>query len=120
MALFSWITSVDGDALLDVLAEPLQQLGLVIDPTVSSASQVLAADRPNCGLPMAQRVTVLASWNCSRSREAQLEVRSSEPQLRQGTRCSASPNSCSAPKAASRKSEEIPESVASATWSSHP
>ena len=59
----------------------------MIDPSVSSASQVLAADRPNCGLPMAQRVTVLASWNCSRSREAQLEVRSSEPQLRQGTRC---------------------------------
>lgn len=87
MALFSWITSVDSDALLDALAEPLQQLGLVIDPHVSSASQVLAADRPNCGLPMAQRVTVLASWNCSRSREAQLEVRSSEPQLRAGTRC---------------------------------
>jgi hypothetical protein len=87
MALFSWIASVDSDALLDALAEPLQQLGLVIDPHVSSASQVLASDRPNCGLPMAQRVTVLASWSCSRSREAQLEVRSSEPQLRAGTRC---------------------------------
>ena len=87
MALFSWIASVDSDALLDALAEPLQQLGLVVDPSVSSATQVLASDRPNCGLPMAQRVTVLASWNCSRSREAQLEVRSSEPQLRQGTRC---------------------------------
>ena len=87
VALFSWITSVESDALLDALAEPLHQLGLVIDPSVSSASQVLAADRPNCGLPMAQRVTVLASWNCSRSRETQLEVRSSEPQLRQGTRC---------------------------------
>jgi len=87
MALFSWITSVDSDALLEALAEPIQQLGLVIDPHVSSANQVLASDRPNCGLPMAQRVTVLASWNCSRSREAQLEVRSSEPQLRTGTRC---------------------------------
>jgi hypothetical protein len=87
MALFSWITSVDSDALLEALAEPLQQLGLVVDPSVSNATQVLACDRPNCGLPMAQRVTVLASWNCSRSREAQLEVRSSEPQLRQGTRC---------------------------------
>ena len=87
MALFSWIASVDSDALLDALAEPLQQLGLVVDPSVSSANQVLACDRTNCGLPMAQRVTVLASWNCSRSREAQLEVRSSEPQLRQGTRC---------------------------------
>jgi hypothetical protein len=29
----------------------------------------------------------MASWNCQRSRECQLEVRSSEPQLRQGTRC---------------------------------
>jgi hypothetical protein len=87
MALFSWIASVDSDVLLDVLAEPLNQLGLAIDPHVSNASQVLAADKPNCGLPMAQRVTVLASWNCSRSREAQLEVRSSEPQLRHGTRC---------------------------------
>ena len=87
MALFSWIASVDSDVLLDALAEPLQQLGLVVNPHVSSPGQVLAADSPNCGLPMAQRVTVLASWNCSRSREAQLEVRSSEPQLRQGTRC---------------------------------
>lgn len=87
MALFSWITSVDSDVLIEVLAEPLQQLGLVVDPHVSSPNQVLAADRPDCGLPMAQRVTVVASWNCSRSREAQLEVRSSEPQLRQGTRC---------------------------------
>ena len=87
MALFSWITCVDSDALLDALAEPLQQLGLVIDPQVSNPSQVLATDHPNCDLPMAQRVTVMASWNCSRSREAQLEVRSSEPQLRSGTRC---------------------------------
>ena len=87
MALFSWIASVDSDALVDALAEPLQQLGLVVDPSVSGATHVLAADRPNCGLPMAQRVTVLASWNCSRSREAQLEVRSAEPQVRQGTRC---------------------------------
>ena len=87
MALFSWIASVDSDVLLDVLAEPLNQLELVIDPHVSNATQVLAVDRPDCGLPMAQRVTVLASWNCSRSRECQLEVRSSEPQLRQGTRC---------------------------------
>ena len=87
MALFSWITSLESDVLADALAEPLRQLGLIIDPTVSSAAQVLAVDRPDCGLPMAQRVTVLASWNCSRSRECQLEVRSSEPQLRQGTRC---------------------------------
>ncbi len=87
MALFSWITSVDSDVLIDALAEPLQQLGLVVDPYVSGHSQVLAADSPDCGLPIAQRVTVLASWNCSHSREAQLEVRSSEPQLRQGTRC---------------------------------
>jgi len=58
-----------------------------VDPHVSSPNQVLAADSPSCGLPMSQRVTVLASWNCSRSRECQLEVRSSEPQVRQGTRC---------------------------------
>ena len=44
MALFSWITCVDSDALLDALAEPLQQLGLVIDPQVSNPSQVLATD----------------------------------------------------------------------------
>mgnify|MGYP006292689527 CR=1 FL=1 len=87
MALFSWIVNVENEALLDALAEPLQRLGLVVDPQVSSPSQVLATDRPDCGLPIAQRVTVLASWNCSRSREAQLEVRSSEPQLRPGTRC---------------------------------
>ena len=87
MALFSWITSVESDALLDSLADPLHQLGLVVDASVSSASQVLAADDPNCGLPVAQRVTVLASWNCTRSRECQLEVRSSEPQLKPGTRC---------------------------------
>lgn len=50
----------------------LDHFGLVIDRQVSSTRQVLATDHPNCGLPMAQRVTVLASWNCSRSREAQL------------------------------------------------
>ena len=87
MALVSWITRVDGDGLLDALADSLQQLGLVVDGSVSTPSQVLAADAPNCGLPMDQRVTVLASWNCSRSRECQLEVRSSEPQLRRDTRC---------------------------------
>ena len=63
VALFSWITSVESDALLDALAEPLHQLGLVIDPSVSSASQVLAAERPNCGLTMTQLGSVLAACN---------------------------------------------------------
>lgn len=87
MALFSWITSLNSDALNEALERPLQQLGLVIDPQVSSASQLLAKDDPSQSIPLAQRVTVVASWNCQRSRECQLEVRSSEPQLRQGTRC---------------------------------
>lgn len=87
MALFSWIAHVESDGLLDALSAPLQQLGLVVDGSVSTASQVLAADHPNCGLPMAKRVTVLASWNCTHSRACQLEVRSSEPQLRRNTRC---------------------------------
>ena len=87
MALFSWITCLNSDALTEALEHPLQQLGLVIDPQVSSASQLLAKDDPSQSIPLAQRVTVVASWNCQRSRECQLEVRSSEPQLRQGTRC---------------------------------
>jgi hypothetical protein len=87
MALFSWITSLNSDALSDTLEHPLRQLGLVVDPLVSSDSQLLAKDDPSLPIPLAQRVTVVASWNCQRSRECQLEVRSSEPQLRQGTRC---------------------------------
>jgi hypothetical protein len=65
----------------------LRQLGLVVDPLVSSDSQLLAKDDPARSIPLAQRVTVVASWNCQLSRECQLEVRSSEPQLRHGTRC---------------------------------
>ncbi len=87
MALFSWITSLNSDALTDSLELPLRQLGLVVDPLVSSDSQLLAKDDPSRPIPLAQRVTVVASWNCLRTRECQLEVRSSEPQLRQGTRC---------------------------------
>ncbi len=87
MALFSWITSLNSDALTDALELPLRQLGLVVDPLVSSDSQLLAKDDPSRPIPLAQRVTVVASWNCLRTRECQLEVRSSEPQLRQGTRC---------------------------------
>ena len=87
MALFSWITSLNSDALTEALEHPLRQLGLVVDPQVSSDSQLLAKDDPARTIPLAQRVTVVASWNCQRTRECQLEVRSSEPQLRQGTRC---------------------------------
>jgi len=87
MALFAWITCLRSEALTEALSQPLQQLGLVVDPAVSSATQVLAQDDPASGIPLAQRVTVVASWNCRRSGECLLEVRSSEPQLRQGTRC---------------------------------
>ena len=87
MALFSWITSLNSDALTDALELPLRQLGLVVDPLVSSDSQLLAKDDPSRPIPRAQRVTGVASWNSQRTRECQLEVRSSEPQLRQGTRC---------------------------------
>ena len=31
MALFSWITSLNSDALTDALLDPLQKLGLVVD-----------------------------------------------------------------------------------------
>lgn len=87
MALFSWITRLNSDALTDALQYPLQQMGLVVDSQVSSERQLLAKDDPARTIPLAQRVTVVASWNCQRTRECQLEVRSSEPQLRQGTRC---------------------------------
>ena len=87
MALFAWITNLDNDLLAEALQHPLRSLGLVVDKDVSTATQLLARDCPTAAIPMAQRVTVLASWNCQRSRECQLEVRSAEPQLRHGTRC---------------------------------
>ena len=87
MARFSWIARLDHDQLSAGLSQPLQQLGLELDDQVSSSSQLLARDQVDCRIPLAARVTVLASWNCSRSREYQVEVRSSEPQLRRGTRC---------------------------------
>lgn len=87
MAVFSWISDLQGRALRDCLQPIVAELDLRIDEEYCSDRQLYAVDRSDGPVPLHARVKVLATWSCSQGLTCQVEVRSSEPQLRHDTRC---------------------------------
>lgn len=89
MALVKWLSKVSEPDLTAVIEAALTECELEIDRSVSSSSQVYAADPSSRPLREGPRVSVLISWTDQRNHEAQVEVRSDEPMLSRGTRCEA-------------------------------
>jgi len=69
------------------LAERMGELGLEIDPLVSSEMQVFASDPAGSTAAYGCRIKVFATWTDRLAGEVQFEVMSDEPMLRVGTRC---------------------------------
>lgn len=88
MALYRWIsTKVSSWELESSLETVLKNTGLAVDSEISNEYQLLAKDAEDSSIPYSQRVNVIVSWNDRLRGEIQIEVRSSEPLLRKGTRC---------------------------------
>ena len=87
MALFQWITAEERSSLLTRLQQAVEQLGLTVDQEFSTSSTIYARDQEGARTPLSARVAVIISPNNGASNEFQVEVRSSEPMLKRGTRC---------------------------------
>lgn len=87
MAVFSWICDVPGTELRDQFAPVFAELGLQFEDSFCNHHQVYAEDRRDGSVPAEARVKVLVSWVSPQQQRAQVEVRSSEAQLRSSTRC---------------------------------
>lgn len=69
------------------MQDQIVDLGMVIDPSVSSSQQVYAIDALVGEITRHSRVKLIASWTDRPAGELQIEVISDEPMLLQGTRC---------------------------------
>ncbi len=87
MALFQWITTAERPRLLGRLEHAVTQLGLTINQEFSTTSTIYARDPDGARTALDARVTVIISPNNGANDEFQVEVRSSEPMLKRGTRC---------------------------------
>ncbi len=87
MALYQWISSVKWDGLEQRLLECLQETGLEIDPEFSKGKIIYASDGDGCKCAWNARVNLIISPNNTTTNEYVVEVRSSEPMLKKGTRC---------------------------------
>ena len=89
VALYSWISDLDPQALQADLPGRFHALGLQLYPELCSPCQLYAEDPADARLPMAQRVKVVVSRLTPATGECQVEVRSAEPMVRRHTRCQA-------------------------------
>ncbi|MCP9882977.1 hypothetical protein KBY65_10895 [Cyanobium sp. Alchichica 3B3-8F6] len=87
MALFQWIAVSKHQDLLRNFVGAVEQLGLEIDPEFSSSVSIYAREQASTRTPANARVTVIISATNGSKDEFQIEVRSSEPMLKRGTRC---------------------------------
>ena len=87
MALFQWIAAAERQELQDRLASAVGRLNLEIDQEFSNNVTIYARDKDGLKTPVNARVTVMISPNNGTRDEFQVEVRSSEPMLKRGTRC---------------------------------
>lgn len=88
MALYRWIARTNSSDLAEWSERILAGTDMTIVQDLSSDQQVFAQDPHHCGIHHNQRVKVIVSWNDRKHLEAQVEVRSEEPLLKSGTRCS--------------------------------
>lgn len=90
MALFRWIAVVDHwPSLLRRLEDALDGFGMEIVEEFSSNSSIYATDRivANAAITVNSKVTVIVTPDNALKKEFLIEVRSSKPMLKQGTRC---------------------------------
>lgn len=87
MALFQWITTGDRLSLLTKMQATAAELGMEVDLQVSTSANIYARDTDNSDIYFSSRVTVIATPVNGSSTEYFIEVRSSEPMLKRGTRC---------------------------------
>jgi len=87
LALFQWIAAAEQGELQDRLASAVGRLNLEIDQEFSNSVTIYARDKDGLKTPINARVTVMISPNNGTRDEFQVEVRSSEPMLKRGTRC---------------------------------
>jgi hypothetical protein len=87
VALFQWIAAAERQELLDRLDSAVTRLNLEIDRKFSNSVTIFARDKDGLRTPVNARVTVMISPNNGTRDEFQVEVRSSEPMLKRGTRC---------------------------------
>lgn len=87
MALFQWIVSIDHKDLLKRIESAIEQMGMEVDREFSKNGSIYARDRDGAKTAASSRVTVIATPNNGSKNEYLLEVRSSEPMLKRGTRC---------------------------------
>ena len=87
MALFKWLAATQESCLLSLMQDQIVDLGMVIDPSVSSSQQVYAIDALISEISHHCRVKLIAAWTDRAAGELQIELISDEPMLLQGTRC---------------------------------
>ena len=75
------------DELTQRLRECLLQTDLIIDSEFSNSNFIYARDRDGAKCPWNARVTIIISPNSCTADEYIVDVRSSEPMLKKGTRC---------------------------------
>ncbi len=87
MALYTWLSTTPRTPLLSTFSAVFDELGLVVLQDASGEQQLYAEESLGRGLPHSSKVNVLVSWTSASRSECQIEVRSSEPMLKKGTRC---------------------------------
>jgi hypothetical protein len=87
MALFRWIVRHERSELLSRAQSAIDSVGLEIDNEFSNAVNILAREKEGSKVNANARATVTISPNGGELDEFQVEVRSSEPMLKKGTRC---------------------------------
>ena len=87
MALYQWITKTERDRLEERIHKCLDGTGLEIDPEFSNGKIIYARDGDGCKHALNARVTIIITSINSTANEYVVEIRSSEPMLKNGTRC---------------------------------
>ena len=87
MALFQWIATKQSGQELGSLQHSLENLGLIVDQEFCNQSRIDARENDAACSCMNSRVTVMIFANRGTGQGYQVEVRSSEPMLKRGTRC---------------------------------
>ena len=87
MSLYQWITCIEQVDVNRQLLICLQENNLELDPEFSSGKIIYARDGNKSKCAWNTRVDIIISPNNGMTDEYVVEVRSSDPMLKKGTRC---------------------------------